>query len=87
MHFKDLTAVIAESHNLPVGTVRKVGRAFFERMAEAIDNGEKLQLPGLGFNPRTIPASDAYGDTPAKPERKVAILRSKGPKSDNPTSD
>jgi len=44
-------------------------------MSSAIDDGEKLQLPGLSFNPRTQAAKDAESGGSARPERKIAVLR------------
>ena len=63
MNIKDITTSISEAENIPAGKVRKITRALLERMGEAIDNGEKLQLPGLVFSPRTLPAREADGDT------------------------
>jgi len=75
MSFKDITASISESESIPAGKVRKITKALLERIGEAIDNGEKLQLPGFVFTPRTLPARDADADKAARPERKVATLR------------
>lgn len=77
MNIKELTASISASENIPAGRVMKVVRALAEHMAKAIDSGEKLQLPGLAFIPRTLPAREAQGDRPARPERKLARLRRK----------
>ena len=65
-----------------MGQVRKIAKALLERMGEAIDNGETLQIPGLIFAPRTLPARDEDGDRPASPERKIAVLRRRQPKAD-----
>lgn len=75
MSIKDITTSISESEKIPAGKVRKITKALLERIGEAIDNGEKLQLPGLVFTPRTQPARAAEGDKPARPERKTATLR------------
>lgn len=80
MHFKDITASISERENIPAGKVRKISKAFLERMSEAIDKGENLRLPGLQFVSRTVPARDAVGDEPARPERKLATLIRRQPK-------
>jgi len=47
MNIKELTASISEAENIPAGKVRRIAKAIIDRMGEAIDNGEKLQLPGL----------------------------------------
>ena len=74
MNFLDLTESIAQSENIPVGQVRKVSKALLEKMALAIDSGEKLQLPTLGFFTRTLPEREASGDQPWRPERKIAQI-------------
>lgn len=83
MNFKEITDSISDSEDVPAEKVRKIGKALLARLGEAIDNGEKLQLPGLTFFPRTNPAKDADGDKPARPERKVAILRCRNSDSKN----
>ena len=82
MNFKELTSSISEAEGIPAGKVRKVAKAFVDRLNSAIESGEKLQLPGLIFNPRTSPAREAEGDKPARPERKIAIIRPRPIKSD-----
>ena len=82
MTFNDITTSISQAEGIPAGKVRKITKALLERMGEAIDNGEKLQFPGLVFVYRTQPAREAEGDQPARPERKVAILRRRQPKAD-----
>ena len=81
MDFKDITASISKAENIPAGKVRTIVKAFLDRVGETIDKGEKLQLPGMTFSARTQPARDAQGDKPARPERKIAILRRKPIKS------
>ena len=75
MNIKELTASISEAENIPAGKVRRIAKAIIDRMGDAIDNGEKLQLPGLIFTPRTQPAREAEGEKSYRPERKMAILR------------
>ena len=75
MNIKELTASISEAENIPAGKVRRIAKAIIDRMGEAIDNGEKLQLPGLIFTPRTQPAREADGEKSYRPERKMAVLR------------
>lgn len=82
MNIKDITTSISEAENIPAGKVRKITKAFLERLSEAIDNGENLNLPGLRFATRTLPPRDAEGDKPARPERKIAVLRRKPSKTD-----
>ena len=82
MNVKELTASISEAENIPAGKVRKIAKAIIDRMGDAIDNGEKLQLPGLIFTPRTQPAREADGDKPYRPERKMAVLRRRVRKAD-----
>lgn len=79
MNLSEITSAISESEGIPAGKVRKITKALLERMAEAVDNGEKLRLPGLVFAPRTQPEREAEGDQPARPERKIAILRRRLP--------
>ena len=83
MNLKDITAAISEAENIPAGKVRKVTKAFLDRVVEAIENGEKLQLPGLIFIPRTQSAREAEGDKPARPERKTAVVRIRKGKDEN----
>ena len=81
MKLTDITAAISESEGIPRKKVRQVSKALLDRIALAIENGEALQLPGLRFRPRTQPAKPAEGDKPAKPERKMAVIRVRKPKS------
>ena len=83
MNFKDIISSISESEGIPVGKVRKVALAFLEKMGEAADNGERITAPGYALNPRTIPAKEADGDKPARPETKVATFRRRPVKQDN----
>ena len=77
---KEFTAAISQAEKIPAGKVRKITKALLELIAEAIDKGEELNLPGLVFNPRTLPAKEADGDKPARPERNIATLRRRKPK-------
>ncbi len=83
MNLKDITASISETENIPAGQVRKITKALIDRIGVAIENGEKLQLPGLTFVPRTQSAREAEGDKPARPERKTAVVRIRKGKGDN----
>ena len=76
MNFRDLTASIAQTEDIPVDEVRNVSRALLERIALAIDSGEKLQLPTLSFITRTIPEREATedGTKPWRPEIKAARI-------------
>lgn len=82
MTIKEFTAAISETEKIPAGKVRKITKALLERIAEAIDKGEKLNLPGLVFTPRTLSAKEADGDKPARPERNIATLRRRTTKVD-----
>ena len=82
MNIKELTASISEAENIAAGKVRRITKAIIDRMGDAIDNGEKLQLPGLIFTPRTLPAREADGEKPYRPERKMAVLRRRVRKAD-----
>ena len=75
MKTKDLIAAIAASESVPAAQVRKVAKAISQHMADAIEKGEKLALPGLILAPRVVKAREATADEPALPERKVGILR------------
>lgn len=86
MNFTEITTFISETEGVPAGKVRKVSKALLARMAEAIDNGEKLQLPELVFSPRILPSRDADGEKPARPERKVVMLRRRQGNSDKVVS-
>ena len=77
MQFKEVTASISAAENIPAGKVRKITKAFLDRISEAIENAEELDLPGLNFTLRTQPAREAEGDKPARPERKTAVLRTR----------
>ncbi|MDB4336436.1 HU family DNA-binding protein [Synechococcus sp. AH-603-M21] len=87
MNLKGIISSISESEGIPAGQVRKVAEALFEKVAEAVDNGERIAVPGYVFNPRTIPAKEADGDKPARPETKVAIFRRRSVKQDNDQPD
>ena len=87
MDFKDITGSISEAESIPAGQVRKICKAFIERISVAIDNGEKLGLPGLVFSPRTLPAREAEFDKPARPARKVVTIRRRSPKTDEDIAD
>ena len=75
MNLKDIVSSISESELIPAGQVRKIALALLEKLGEAVDNGEKITAPGYVLNPRTIPAKEADGDKPARPETKVATFR------------
>ena len=83
MNLQDIVSSVSESEGIPAVKVRKVALALFEKMAEAADNGERITAPGYSLNPRTIPAKEADGDKPARPETKVAIFRRRPVKQDN----
>ena len=87
MNLKDITASISETENIPAGQVRKITKAFLGRIGEAVENGEKLQLPGLTFVPRTLSAREAEGDKPARPERKVAVVRIRKSKDESESAE
>jgi len=75
LNLKDIVSSISESDLIPAGQVRKIALALLEKLGEAVDNGEKITAPGYVLNPRTIPAKEADGDKPARPETKVATFR------------
>ena len=83
MNLKDIVSSISESEGIPAGQVRKVALALFEKMAEVVDNGERITAPGYALIPRTIPAKEADGDKPARPETKVGTFRRRPVKQDN----
>ena len=75
MNFKEITSSISEAENIPAGHARKAIKAFLGHVANAIENGDKLSLPGVIFNPITQPAREPQADKPALPERKAAVLK------------
>ncbi len=83
MNLKDIVASISESEGIPAKRVRKIALALLEKMGEAVDNGERITSPGYLFIPRTVPAREADGDKPARPETKVANFRRRPVKQDN----
>ena len=83
MNFKQIISSISESEGIPAGQVRKIVFALLEKMGEAVDNGEKIVFPGYVLNPRTLPARDADGDKPSRPERKIAVFNRRKPKQDS----
>ena len=83
LNLKDIISSISESEAIPAGHVRKVALAFFEKLGEAVDNGEKITAPGYVLNSRTISAKEADGDKPARPETKVGTFRRRPVKQDN----
>jgi len=87
LNLKDIISSISESESISAGQVRKVALALFEKMAEAVDNGEKISFPGYVLNPRTISAKEADGEKPARPETKVGTFRRRLVKQDNDQPD
>ena len=83
LNLKDIVSSISESESIPAAKVRKVALAFLEKLGEAVDNGERITSPGFVLNPRTIPAKEADGDKPARPETKVGTFRRRPVKQDN----
>ena len=83
MNLKDIVSSISESEGIPAGRVRKVALAFLEKMGEAVDNGERITSPGYVLNPRIVPAREADGDKPARPETKVGTFRRRPEKQNN----
>ena len=83
LNLKGIVSSISESEAIPAGQVRKVALALLEKMGEAVDNGERITVPGYVLIPRTVPASEADGDKPARPETKVATFRRRPVKQDN----
>ncbi|WP_413404337.1 HU family DNA-binding protein [Synechococcus sp. MIT S9510] len=77
MNLKEINQAISEAENIHAGKVRKVTKALLERFEQAIDNGEKLKLPGLTFTPRILPAKEPEDGKAGRPERKVAVMRRK----------
>ena len=75
MNLKDIISSISESEGIPAGRVRKVALALLEKMGQAVDNGERIIAPGYALIPRIVPASDADGDKPAKPETKIGTFK------------
>lgn len=82
MDYKEIIASISESENLPAGQVRKSLTAFLNKISSAIENGENVDLPIINFRSITQAAIDAAGETPARPERKIAVLRVRSPRLD-----
>jgi hypothetical protein len=83
LNLKDIISSISESEDIPVRQVRKVALAFLEKLGEAVDNGERIAAPGYALIPRTIPAKEADGDKPARPETKVATFKRRPVKQDD----
>ena len=83
LNLKDIVSSISESEGIPAGRVRKVALAFLEKMGEAVDNGERIASPGYVLNPRIVPAREADGDKPARPETKVGTFRRRPEKQNN----
>ena len=83
LNLKDIVSSISESESIQAGKVRKVALAFLEKLSESVDNGERITAPGYVLNPRTIPAKEADGDKPARPETKVATFKRRPVKQDN----
>lgn len=75
MKTKDLVAAIAASESIPASKVRQVAKAISQHMTDAIEKGEKLSLPNLVLTSRVLKAREATADKPARPERKVGMLR------------
>ena len=76
MKAKDLISAVAESESVPASKVRKVAKAISLQIIDAIEKGEKVTLPnGLVLTPRVLKAREATGDKPARPERKVGMIK------------
>jgi hypothetical protein len=87
LNLKDIVSSISESEGIPAGRVRKISLALLEKMGEAVDNGERITAPGYALVPRTIPAKEADGDKPARPETKVGTFRRRPVKQENDQPD
>jgi hypothetical protein len=83
LKLQDIVFSISESEAIPAGQVRKVALAFLEKMGEEVDNGERITSPGYVLNPRIVPAREADGDKPARPETKIGTFRRRPVKEDN----
>ena len=86
MNFNDLTNSVSQSESIPAGKVRKVAKAFFEQLNEAIDSGEIVRVPGLVFKTKLVPAREAAGEKPARAEFKRLTVKRKAEKPGNPES-
>tara|TARA_B100001059_G_C17416778_1_gene371161 strand:+ start:240 stop:545 length:306 start_codon:yes stop_codon:yes gene_type:complete len=75
LNLKEVISSVSESEAIPAGKVRKVALALLEKMGQAVDNGERIIAPGYALIPRIVPARDADGDKPARPETKVGTFR------------
>ena len=75
MNFKDLTNAVAQTNNIPAGRVRVVAKAFLEQLESALDSGEHVNLPGLAFKTKSIPAREADGDKPGRSEGKRLVVK------------
>ena len=80
MKLKKLIDSISSTENLPKPLVAKTLQSLSNKIAEAIDNGENINLPSFTLKVRTLKAKPADGEKPAKSERKSVRLRLKNSK-------
>ena len=83
---QELIEKISSENNIPKGQVRKIAKLFSDEIIEAIESNEGIATPHLIAVTRTIPAKEAKGESPYRPERKVLNVNIK-PKKDVVGSD
>ena len=66
---------ISTENNIPKGQVRKIANLISEEVIQAIEKNEKLSSSRLVAVTRTIPAKEAEGESPYRPERKVLNVK------------
>lgn len=74
MNFKELIDTISQETAIPAGQVRKVSTALLEKFSNLIEKQENFRSPIININAVTIPAKEASGDQPIRPERKIAKM-------------
>lgn len=80
MNFKELVSAVSSETGVPASEVRKVGNAILEKFAELIDTEGKFVSSVITIQGMTLPAKEANGDSPGRPERKMARMKRRAAK-------
>jgi hypothetical protein len=75
LNSKDLVSAVSNETKVPAAKVRRVVNAVLTQFAELIDNQDKFVSSIITLQGVTLPAKEASGDKPARPERKIARMK------------
>ncbi len=74
MNFKELVDSVSNETEIPAAQVKKISSALLEKFSDMISKEESFRSPYIFFNTVNVPAKDAVGDKPSKPEHKLAKM-------------